>query len=48
MKKFGPVMASAPEKTVKEMSKDEYGEYKKKYDREMSEIIIGYKRVKEK
>ena len=45
---FGLAMATAPAKPTKDMSKSEYDHYKKNYDREMDEIKIGYKRVKEK
>ena len=45
---FGPVKASTPAKAIKEMSKKEYDSYNQKYNREMNEIKIGYKRVKEK
>ena len=45
---FGPVKASTPAKPIKEMSKKEYDSYNQKYNREMNEIKISYKRVKEK
>lgn len=45
---FGPVKVSTPAKPVKEMSKKEYDAYNQKYNSEMNEIKMGYKRVKEK
>ena len=46
---FGLTMATAPATPITaDMPENEYDYYKKNYDRQMNEIKIGYKRVKEK
>ena len=45
---FGPQQACEPEKPVKEITKDEYDQYKAGHDLDLKQIKVGYLRIKEK
>lgn len=45
---FGPVETTSPIKPIREMTSEEYSEYKKKYETEAAMVKMGYKRIKEK